>query len=101
MIGPSAGRRAPVAASVFAEAASLTVLTHVSAQVTGATLRGVVTDRGSAEGSAEVVARDIASAFNTRTRTTASGTYVMSGLRPGSCEQQFRVVSQGNLSRRL
>jgi hypothetical protein len=73
------------AASVLALATALAA-TAASAQVTGATLRGSVTDGGAAEASAEVVARDVASGFTTRTRTNASGTYVLSGLRPGSYE---------------
>ncbi|WP_035294482.1 TonB-dependent receptor [Brevundimonas bacteroides] len=73
------------AASALALTAALAA-TAASAQVTGATLRGSVTDGGAAEASAEVVARDVASGFTTRTRTNARGTYVLSGLRPGSYE---------------
>jgi hypothetical protein len=78
-------------ASTLAAASALALTTALaataaSAQVTGATLRGSVTDGGAAEASAEVVARDVASGFTTRTRTNASGTYVLSGLRPGSYE---------------
>ena len=86
MISPSVRRRALAAASVLAISAGLTVATTASAQVTGATLRGSVTDGSEIESGAEVVARDTASGFVTRGRTNASGTYVISGLRPGSYE---------------
>jgi hypothetical protein len=86
MISPSVRHRALAAASLVAIGASLTVVTTASAQVTGATLRGSVTDGSVAEAGAEIVARDTASGFTTRARTNASGTYVLSGLRPGSYE---------------
>jgi hypothetical protein len=86
MISPSVRHRALAATSLVAIAASLTVATTASAQVTGATLRGLVTDGSVAEAGAEIVARDTASGFTTRARTSASGSYVLSGLRPGSYE---------------
>jgi hypothetical protein len=77
--------RVLAAASSLALAACL-FGTTAAAQVTGGTIRGAVTDGGSAEASATVVARDVSSGFTTRTRTNANGTYVLSGLRPGSYE---------------
>ena len=73
-------------ASAIAVAASLVAVGAASAQVTTSTIRGSVTDGQTAEAGATVVARDIASGFTTRTSANASGTYVLSGLRPGTYE---------------
>lgn len=74
------------AASALALAISLAGAGMASAQVTTSTVRGVVTDDGAAEAGATVVARDTASGFTSRTTTSANGTYVLSGLRPGNYE---------------
>ena len=74
------------AASALALFVSLAGAGAVSAQVTTSTIRGSVTDDGAAETGAAVVARDTASGFTTRTTTSATGSYVLSGLRPGNYE---------------
>jgi hypothetical protein len=86
MISPSVRCRALAATSALALVAGLSLASTASAQVTGATLRGSVTDGPGVEAGAQVVARDTASGFTSRTSTNASGTYVLSGLRPGSYE---------------
>ncbi|MBJ7447049.1 MAG: TonB-dependent receptor [Brevundimonas sp.] len=74
------------AASALALAISLAGAGAASAQVTTSTVRGAVTDDGVAEAGATVVARNTASGFTSRTTTSANGTYVLSGLRPGNYE---------------
>lgn len=74
------------AASALALAISLAGAGVASAQVTTSTVRGVVTDDGAAEVGATVVARNTANGFTSRTTTSANGTYVLSGLRPGNYE---------------
>jgi outer membrane receptor for ferrienterochelin and colicin len=74
------------AASALALAISLAGAGVASAQVTTSTVRGAVTDDGVAEAGATVVARNTASGFTSRTTTSANGTYVLSGLRPGNYE---------------
>lgn len=74
------------AASALALAISLAGAGVASAQVATSTVRGAVTDDGVAEAGATVVARNTASGFTNRTTTSAAGTYVLSGLRPGTYE---------------
>ncbi|PZN99580.1 MAG: TonB-dependent receptor [Alphaproteobacteria bacterium] len=74
------------AASALALAISLAGAGAASAQVTTSTVRGAVTDGGVAEAGATVVARNTASGFTSRTTTSATGDYVLSGLRPGNYE---------------
>lgn len=74
------------AASALALTISLAAAGAASAQVTTSTVRGAVTDDGAAEVGATVVARNTASGFTSRTTTSANGTYVLSGLRPGNYE---------------
>lgn len=72
-------------ASAIAVAASLAFAGMATAQGTS-TLRGQVTEGVEAEAGATVVARDVASGFTTTVRTSASGSYVLSGIRPGTYE---------------
>lgn len=74
------------AVSVLAVAIALGTAGAASAQVTTSTVRGSVTDNGTAEAGATVVARNTASGFTSRTTANANGGYVLSGLRPGSYE---------------
>lgn len=78
--------RALGTASAMAVAASLMLAGGAMAQVATSTIRGSVTDGAVAEANAEVVARDVATGFTTRTRANASGSYVLSGLRPATYE---------------
>ncbi len=73
-------------ASAIAVAASLMAAGGAMAQVSTSTLRGSITEGGAAEAGATVVARATASGFTNRTTANANGTYVLSGLRPGSYE---------------
>lgn len=74
------------AVSALAVAIALGTAGAASAQVTTSTVRGSVTDNGTAEAGATVVARNIASGFTSRTTANANGGYVLSGLRPGTYE---------------
>lgn len=74
------------AASALAVAISLAAAGGVSAQVTTSTIRGAVTEGAAAEAGAQIVARDVATGFTTRTTANSSGGYVLSGLRPGTYE---------------
>ncbi|RZJ45584.1 MAG: TonB-dependent receptor [Brevundimonas sp.] len=74
------------AASALAMAIALGTAGAASAQVTGSTIRGAVTDGATAEAGATVVARNTASGFTSRTTANAGGGYVLSGLRPGTYE---------------
>ncbi len=78
--------RALCAASVLAVAAAALTAGAAAAQVTTSTIRGSVTEGAAAEPGAEIVARDVASGFTSRTRSNDGGTYVLSGLRPGTYE---------------
>lgn len=74
------------AASALAVAISLSAAGGVSAQVATSTIRGAVTEGAAAEAGAQIVARDVATGFTTRTTANSSGGYVLSGLRPGTYE---------------
>lgn len=74
------------AASALAVAISLAAASGVSAQVATSTIRGAVTEGAAAEAGAQIVARDVATGFTTRTTANSSGGYVLSGLRPGTYE---------------
>ncbi len=74
------------AASALAVAASLAMAGGAMAQVTGSTIRGSVTEAGTAEAGATIVARNTSSGFTTRTTATSAGFYTLSGLRPGTYE---------------
>lgn len=75
------------AASAIAVAVSLATAGGALAQVTTSTIRGTVVDAAAtAEPGATVVAREIATGFTNRTTASSSGTYVLSGLRPGTYE---------------
>lgn len=74
------------AASALAVAIALGTAGAASAQVTTSTVRGSVTDNGTAEAGATVVARNTASGFTSRTTANTDGGYVLSGLRPGTYE---------------
>lgn len=74
------------AASALAVAISLSAAGGVSAQVATSTIRGAVTEGAAAEAGAQIVARDVATGFTTRTTANNSGGYVLSGLRPGTYE---------------
>ena len=74
------------AASALAVAISLAAAGGVSAQVATSTIRGAVTEGAAAEAGAQIVARDVATGFTTRTTANSSGGYVLSGLRPGTYE---------------
>ena len=74
------------AASALAVAISLTAVGGASAQVSTSTIRGTVTEGAAVEAGAEIVARDVATGFTSRTTANSSGGYVLSGLRPGTYE---------------
>ena len=93
--------RALAATSAVALLAGFGLAGTASAQVTGGTLRGSVTDGAQAEAGAAVVARDVASGFVNRTRTNASGTYLLSGLRPGSYDVTVTTVEGETVSERV
>lgn len=73
-------------ASAIAVAASMMLAGGAMAQSTTSTLRGSVTEDGTAEAGAQIVARDVASGFTNRTTANANGNYVLSGLRAGTYE---------------
>lgn len=74
------------AASALALAISLAGAGVASAQVTTATVRGVVTDQGQTEAGARIVARDVNTGFVSRATANAQGDYSLPNLRPGSYE---------------
>jgi len=74
------------AASAIAVAASLAMAGGAMAQVTGSTIRGSVTEAGVAEAGASIVARDVSTGFTTRATASSTGSYTLSGLRPGTYE---------------
>lgn len=74
------------AASALAMAISLSAAGGAAAQVATSTIRGSVTEGAVAEAGAQVVARDVATGFTSRTTANSSGGYVLSGLRPGTYE---------------
>ncbi len=77
-------------AGATALGASFVMVAPVAAQLSTATLRGNVTTDGTAPAAGTVVvARDAATGFTTRATAGEAGTYVLSGLRPGSYEITF------------
>lgn len=73
-------------ASALAIAASLAVAGGAAAQVATGTLRGAVTDSGTSEPNAAVVAREVNTGFTNRATANADGDYTLTGLRPGTYE---------------
>ena len=71
-------------AAVSAIAIGMAFTGVAEAQTSSSTLRGAVTDSGQPAPGAVVVAVDAASGYSARTTVRADGTYVISGLRPGS-----------------
>lgn len=54
------------------------------AQVTTSTIRGTVTDEEAPQGGVEVVARNASTGYTRRYTTGSGGSFVLSGLRPGT-----------------
>ncbi|MFT4956377.1 MAG: outer membrane receptor for ferrienterochelin and colicin [Brevundimonas sp.] len=86
MIRNTKRHRGLMGASAVAIAASLMLAGGAMAQTATSTIRGNVTDQGQAEAGAQIVARDTATGYVSRSTANASGNYVLSGLRPGSYE---------------
>jgi len=76
-------RKAALAAA-SAIAISMAVVGAAQAQTSSSTLRGAVTESGQPAPGAVVTAVDAASGFSARATVRSDGTYVISGLRPGS-----------------
>lgn len=74
------------AVSALAVAISLAAAGGAAAQTSTATLRGVVTDGGVAEGAAQITVRETSTGFVNRTTATSSGAYALPNLRPGTYE---------------
>jgi outer membrane receptor for ferrienterochelin and colicin len=85
MIRMTLRARALCAASALAVATLMTA-GAASAQGSTSTLRGTVYEGQAIEPGGTVVARDRATGYTTRGRVSDSGTYVLSGLRPGTYE---------------
>lgn len=85
MIRMTLRARALGAASVLAVATLMTA-GAATAQGSTSTLRGTVYEGQAVEPGGTVVARDRATGYTTRGRVSNTGTYVLSGLRPGTYE---------------
>lgn len=72
------------AVSALAVAISLGAAGAASAQTSTATVRGVVTDGGTAEAGASIVATDVNTGFVSRATANANGNYALPNLRPGT-----------------
>lgn len=74
------------AASALAVAVSLAFAGGAAAQVSTSTLRGTIYEGGSVEAGGSVTATEISTGYVSRGRVGDDGSYVISGLRPGTYE---------------
>ena len=74
------------AVSALAVAVSLACAGGAAAQVSTSTLRGTIYEGGSVEAGGSVTATEISTGYVSRGRVSEDGSYVISGLRPGTYE---------------
>ena len=85
-------KRYMYAASALAVAVSLACAGGAAAQVSTSTLRGTVYEGSATESGGTVLATEVATGYVTRGRIGEDGSYVLSGLRPGTYSIQVTTA---------
>lgn len=99
MKGLSSTRRGAVRLALLASA--LLAASPAYAQLTTATIRGNVTAGAAPAPGATVTARNIGTGFTTTTTTRANGSYVLTGLRPGTYDISVAAADGGTRTERV